>query len=171
MPNFHTIKPGDELWERRRPRGGERTSEVSTPDHLPDAGKMMPTEQDYKIDMAADLETIRPLGAPIDAEALDLLLRYASKNYGPWDETEGIRSNRKFLPDYGDGAALALACEWADSWLRRAQAAEAAILDLDRAWSADAHEPGLIDRLEIARSDVKRIAARIRAGREKGAQP
>jgi hypothetical protein len=54
------------------------------------------------------------------------------------------------------------------SVLRRAQAAEGVILDLVRAWSTDPHESGLIDRLEVARSDAKRIAARIREGREKG---
>ena len=123
-----------------------------------------PTPDAYARDLAADLEFLNPLGAPIDAEALDLVLRYASKNYGAWAETEGMRSNRKFLPDYGDGQAIALACEHADSWLRRAMAAEDAILEMDAA----------IDNLETwsmvdAIDNLQALAARIRAGREKGA--
>lgn len=126
-----------------------------------------PTPDDYTRDPAADLETIRPLGAPIDSEALDLLLRYADKNSGAWSETAGIRSNRKFLPDYGDGAAIALACEYADAWLRRLIAAEEAILEMSDAWEAAECE-GDVPRAKAAQIALEALAARIRAG-QKGA--
>lgn len=118
---------------------------------------MTATERDYDRDLAADLdaaETATPgpwkyAGCP-DHIGLDGLSCWGLR------AADGSR-----IEQPQDQRLLAAARTAMPIAIRRAIAAEAAIADLVQAWSADAHEPGLIDRLEIARSDVKRIAARI----------
>jgi hypothetical protein len=126
---------------------------------------MIATEHDYDHDLAADL-ALAEAATPAPWKYAGCPDHIGIDGLSCW----GLRAaDGSRIEQPQDQRLLAAARTAMPIAIRRAQVAEAAILDLDRAWSADAHEPGLIDRLEVARSDVKRIAARIREGRGKGA--
>ena len=151
--------------------------------HLPDAGKMMPTEHDYARDLAADL-AIQQAATPgpwcaedyicMPGDTPDCWHAYlAGEDEPPLLSASG--SNARAEEDIRFSVA-AREC-WHVATLR-ALAAEAAILE----W-ADARRETLTEvdelrppsgelllRNERSRGALMALAARIRAGREKGAQ-
>lgn len=142
-----------------------------------------PTDQDYARDLAADLAiqqaaTPGPWGVEgIDAGRLGIWQMpttdpdgtiWRSAQIMPWMGWERGTGHATYIREH-DARAIANAGTHAQGWLRRAMAAEEAILEWARAWEdtvISGPEQPIID----AHRSLKAIAARIRAGREKGAQ-
>lgn len=124
---------------------------------------MTPTDQDYTLDLAADLaiQQAAKKGPWRNRKSPQRPLQYvAFSTAGGEPYTTGL-----LLPE--DARAIANAGTNAPAWLRRLVAAEAAILELT----------DLLLQIKLNLTKFPEVvkacdlAARIRAGREKGAQP
>ena len=141
------------------------------------------TDQDYTRDLAADLAiqqaaTPGPWGVEgIDAGRLGIWQMPTTDPDGtiwraaqimPWMGWERGTGHATYIREH-DARAIANAGTHAQGWLRRAMAAEEAIVRIAKMCNMDSEELP-VEEWDKGWADLEALAARIRAGREKGAQ-